>query len=112
MIFDALYESARRGELILVNGGFYHWHLRRDGQLTIREIISTQHGAGSRMLDTLKVTPGVTCIFAKCPVDLPANEWYAKRGFVLEGNERTRSGRILNLWRLSIAPTVTGDLPK
>lgn len=39
MIFETLCESAKRDELILVDGGFCHWHLRRDGQLTIREII-------------------------------------------------------------------------
>ena len=44
MIFETLYESAQRGELLLVNGGMCHWHLRRDGQLTIREIISTRPG--------------------------------------------------------------------
>lgn len=39
MIFETLNESNERGELLLVNGGMCHYHLRRDGQLTIREII-------------------------------------------------------------------------
>lgn len=103
MIFDALYESAQRGELLCVDGGFCHWHLRRDGQLTIREIISTRRGAGSRMLDILKRTPGATCIVAKCPAHLPSNEWYKRRGFTLTGTEQTRSGKGINVWHLALA---------
>jgi hypothetical protein len=100
MIFETLHESAQRGELLLVDGGMCHWHLRRDGQLTIREIISTRPGAGGEMLARLKATPGASSLFAKCPADLAANEWYARRGFVLEATETTKSGRELNHWRL------------
>lgn len=102
MIFDALYESAQRGELLLVDGGFCHWHLRRDGQLTIREIIGTERGAGSRMLDILRQTPNATSIVAKCPAHLPSNEWYNRRGFQLAATELTRSGKPLNTWRLNL----------
>lgn len=102
MIFDALYESAQRGELLLIEGGFCHWHLRRDGQLTIREIISTRPGAGQKMLTALRYTPGATSIYAKCPAELAANAWYAKRGFALEGCETTKSGKPINLWRLML----------
>jgi len=100
MIFETLYESARRGELILINGGFCHWHLRRDGQLTIREIISLRLGAGSEMLQMLLLQPAKS-IFAKCPTDLvEANEWYKKKGFTLEATETTKTGREVNHWRL------------
>lgn len=102
MIFDALYESSRRGELLLVAGGFCHWHLRRDGQLTIREIISTRPGAGSEMLERLKQTPGATCIAAKCPAHLASNEWYQRREFIFAGQEMTRTGKPINIWRLSL----------
>ena len=102
MIFQTLYESAQRRELLLLDGGFCHWHLRQDGQLTIREIISTRRGAGSAMLDVLKKTPGASSLFAKCPTDLSANDWYARRGFVCEGEEITKSGRTLKLWRLKL----------
>ncbi len=37
MIFDALYESVERNELLLIDGGFCHFHLRKDGQLTIQK---------------------------------------------------------------------------
>lgn len=109
MIFDSLYESSQRGELILVDGGMCHWHLRRDGQLTIREIISTKKGAGWLMLERLKSHPGAKSLFAKCPADLDANGWYHRRGFVLEGTETTRSGKLLNLWRLALDHTPTDD---
>ena len=105
MIFDALHESARRGELLLIDGGFCHWHLRRDGQLTIREIISTRRGAGQEMLTALRATPGVRAIVAKCPAALPSNAWYARRGFALARAETTRTGRALNVWRLELAPS-------
>ncbi len=101
MIFETLYESAKRGELLLIDGGFCHWHLRRDGQLTIREIISIRPGAGSEMLNILK-QKSAKSIFAKCPVDLQANAWYQKRRFVLENMEMTKSGRQLNHWRLTL----------
>jgi hypothetical protein len=71
MIFETLHESAQRGELLSVDGGMCHWHLRRDGQLTIREIISTKPGAGQAMLAELMSKPAQS-IFAKCPADLPA----------------------------------------
>jgi len=105
MIFDALYESAQRGELVLVAGGIAHVHLRRDGQLTIREIISTRPGAGQEMLAILRAWPGATRIVAKCPAWLSANSWYARRGFALAGTETTRTGRALNVWRLELPPS-------
>jgi len=103
MIFETLYDSAKRGELMLIDGGFCHWHLRRDGQLTIREIISTRPGAGSDMLTELMFNSGASSIFAKCPTDLPANAWYEKQGFVFEGIETTKTGRELKLWRLHLS---------
>lgn len=100
MIFETLYESSKRGELLLVDGGLCHWHLRRDGQLTIREIISLKPGQGTLMLNILRCKYGATSILAKCPVDLEANQWYQKKGFILEGIEATKTGRQLNKWRL------------
>jgi len=104
MIFETLNESAKRGELILVDGGLCHWHLRRDGQLTIREILvlpgQRSQGIGTTILDQLKQIPGALSIFAKCPSNLPANGWYERLGFQCEGTETTRTGRELILWRL------------
>ena len=102
MCFENLYESSQRGELLLIDGGMCHWHLRRDGQLTIREIISTRPGAGSVMLEQLKMTPGANCIVAKCPVDLASNQWYAKHGFEIVEVESAKSGRRINVWKLCL----------
>lgn len=99
MIFETLYESVRQGELLLIDGGLCRWHLRLDGQLTIREIISTRAGAGREMLEQLMRQPAKS-IFAKCPIDLASNEWYRRCGFTLEDVEVTRSGRLLNHWRM------------
>lgn len=101
MIFETLYKSAQREELLLIDGGMCHWHLRRDGQLTIREIIATRPGAGSEMLLYLKQQPAQS-IFAKCPADLPSNEWYQRKKFRYEGKETTRTGKEINLWRLDL----------
>ncbi len=104
MIFETLFDSSKRGELLLIAGGFCHWHLRRDGQLTIREIlVNTEaqgQGIGTRILEELRHKPGATSLFARCPADLTANGFYRKKGFVLEGTETTPRGRRLNLWRL------------
>ncbi|MBD3261991.1 MAG: N-acetyltransferase [Candidatus Altiarchaeales archaeon] len=100
--FESLWKSAQRGELILIDGGFCRFHLRKDRQLTIYEIISLRPGAGSEMLEQLRQVEGTTSIFARCPVDLDANRWYKRRGFVLEAVETTRTGRQLNCWRLSL----------
>lgn len=102
MCFENLYESTKRGELLLIAGGMCHWHLRRDGQLTIREIISQHPGGGTAMLDTLRAVPGACCIVAKCPQDLASNDWYARRGFVLDRIEQAQSGRGINVWRLEL----------
>lgn len=100
MIFEALYESLKRGELMLVENGFCHWHLRKDGQITIREIFSNSPGVGKNMLEKLKKTPNCKSILAKCPCDLESNGWYKKMGFTKIKTETTKNGRIVNVWRL------------
>jgi hypothetical protein len=105
VIFETLNESNERGELMLVDGGMCHWHLRRDGQLTIREIIVEKYqqrtGIGTWMIQQLAENVlNANSLFAKCPADLPANSWYEHMGFTLEATETTRSGRQVNHWRL------------
>lgn len=95
MIFETLHESAIKGELLLVSGGYCRWHRRRDSVTVIYEIISLRPGAGQEMLGKLERP-----IQAKCPTDLAANAWYARRGFTLIGTEQARSERVLNVWRL------------
>jgi hypothetical protein len=100
MIFETLWESAQRGELLLIDGGFCHWHLRRDGQLTIREIISLRKGAGGEMLAKLKSVEGAVSILARCPSDLHANGWYENQGFERIDIEQSKKGRKIFVWRL------------
>lgn len=106
MIFEALYDSARHGELILIDGGYCRWHLRADGQVTIREIISLRPGAGQVMLQRLRQVQGASSVLARCPARLPANDWYRRRGFKLEKVEQTKRGTEINVWRLLLSSTV------
>lgn len=96
MIFETLHESNAHGELLLLDGGYCRWHRRRDGVTVIYEILSQRPGVGQALLARLPRP-----IVAKCPADLPANAWYQRRGFVLTATETTRSGRVLNVWRLT-----------
>lgn len=102
MIFQSLNESAERDELMLVEGGICQYHLRKDNQLTIANIFSTQKGAGSLMLERLRLTPGARSLFAKCPANLEANAWYAMQGFHVERMEVTKTGRKVLHWRLDL----------
>lgn len=105
MIFETLHESAQKGELILIDGGYLRYHLRRDKTITIHEILSLKPGAGRAMLAMLVQRgrcAGATMIRAKCPADLAANGWYSRMGFAVGGTEDTPSGRKLNLWHLSL----------
>lgn len=97
MIFQSLYEAMQRKELILIDGGFCRFHRRADGQLTILEILSSKPGAGSAILKQLEAMKPFY-ILAKCPTELPANEWYKKKGFKLIRQEQTKSGKYLNVW--------------
>ena len=106
MIFQSLYESSIRGELILVDGGICHWHLRKDGQITIREIIVLPErqgsGIGSKILESLRRISGAKSIVARCPSELPANYWYKKKRFRQIGKQMTKSGKTVYIWRLSL----------
>lgn len=98
-MFTELVGSAKKNQLILVDGGICRFNLCRNGQLTIYEIVSTKKGAGSLMLRRLEATLGATSLFARCPVKLPANEWYTRRGFHVERMEIDRKGNKLLCWR-------------
>lgn len=99
MIFESLWESSQRNELLLLDGLFCHFHFRKDGQITIREIISQKPGQGKKALRILKAMNPI-CIFAKCPSYLESNKWYEKNGFMLVDTETSKSGKTINHWRL------------
>ena len=102
MIFNALWDAAQRGELLLIDGALCHYHLRRDGQLTIRDLIVLPErqgqGLGTLILHRLAATPGATSIVARCPVDLAANAWYAAHGFAHTATTTTRTQRRIVTW--------------
>ena len=106
--FESLIEANKKGEIYMIEGGYCHWHLRRDGQLTIREILSSRPGAGQEMLARLKQVPGATFILAKCPTWYDSNDWYKRRGFILDRKETTRGGSRLNIWIFPLASPTAG----
>ena len=117
MIFEVLYDAALEDELILIDGGICRFHLRRDGQLTIHEIIilpkHQKQGKGKEILDILKgykESHGATSIFAKCPIDLEANSWYKHMGFELKGVISSSTGREINLWRYPLSSIVQMEI--
>lgn len=44
MIFEVLYESALKGELILIDNGYCRYGQKVDGEVVIYEIISLKKG--------------------------------------------------------------------
>ena len=97
MIFQALNESANRGELILVNGAMCRYHIRKDGVLVIREIIvmpsERRKGLGRSIVRSLKLQSNL--IIAKCPFAYESNAFWEKVGFSLKS---TDGG--INTWQL------------
>ncbi len=99
---ETLIEAAAKDTLILIDGGFCLFNIRRDGQLTVSIIMSTRPGAGSEMLEIMKKKKALF-ILAKCPADLPSNAWYEKKGFERIRQERTKTTkRLLNVWKLNL----------
>lgn len=99
MIFSALNEAANMGELILRDGGLCRWHRRKDGLVTIREIIVLPsrrgQGVGRAMVEEVRAkNPGLT-VQACCPVSYFSNTFWSHLGFTLQST--TIKG---NLWRL------------
>lgn len=115
---DALRNSLRRGWLLVAEAeggisGFVHWWARRDGTIVVYNIVVDtpvrRLGLGSRLLravvdwaeghDSLAVQ-------LKCPVDLPANEFYAQTGFRLYSQDAGKR-RALNCWRMDLVTAGT-----
>lgn len=101
MIFSQLWEAAQRGRLILVDGGMCRFNPRRDGVLTIIEIIVLPErqgaGIGSAILNQL-IARDPVAIRAKCPADLAANAWYAAHKFKKVATEYSAKGALINVW--------------
>lgn len=97
MCFNITFDAYKKGEVIMIEGGFCRFHLRRDGQLTIHEIFSNKPGSGKKLLSIL-MEKDFKFIIAKCPSYLESNKWYEKNGFYLLAQEKTNNG-MLNVWK-------------
>lgn len=88
MIFVALEESARKGELLLVDGGMCRYHRRRDGVVVIREILvlpsRRRCGIGRNLVaEVIQVAHG-RVVRCKCPEKYAAaNQFWRAMGFTL-----------------------------
>lgn len=101
-----LCDAATRGELILVDGGFCHFHRRRDGVVTIRELLvlpsSRKQGIGKWLVERVaQNNPGAT-LRARCPASWEANAFWQAMGFVL-----AEDGAVKVWERSSTAPAAT-----
>lgn len=97
MIFPALMEAADRGELILVDGGMCRYHCRRDGVVTIREVIvlpcKRGKGIGRKLCNMVRARVGPCVkIVARCPASYESNGFWERIGFV-----KVESGEV-NVW--------------
>jgi len=106
----ALEESYKKNELEVVgNGaGFVHFHHRKDGQTTIYSLAVKQQyqkkGWGRLLLFRVicsAIESGCNRIVAKCPTDLPSNNFYQSFGFYLKTVEPGKK-RALNIWEYLI----------
>lgn len=98
MIFEALTGSAARGELICPR--LCRFHRRRDGVVCIYEIwvdpALRGDGHGRRMVNV--AAAGASLVRARCPADLPANEFWRAIGFVWKSARKLPSGRWVHTW--------------
>lgn len=91
--------------------GFVNFRIKEDKTCTLYDIAVKKEyrgkGIGTRLLNYLKrmvylTGGGGSYIQLKCPVELPANQFYQKRGFALITVEEGKK-RPLNVWRYELA---------
>ena len=90
--------------------GFVHFnHTRYGPHSSIYEIAVDPavhgQGIGSAMLAWLKQDAWEherRAILLRCPVGLPANDWYQRRRFVWQGLKGVEGKRSVNIWRLEV----------
>jgi GNAT superfamily N-acetyltransferase len=110
VVRGSLEERIRRSELLVAEIesaviGFVTFHNRRDGWTTIHELcISKGHrrrGVGRILVNAVyqhAVRSGQRGLRLKCPIDLPANGFYARVGFTRVGVEGGKR-RALAVWQ-------------
>lgn len=110
-------DSANKHELLVakISGqvkGFVRFHHRRDRLTTLYEIATAPEarnmGIGRKLVDALITdcqTVDSRCIKLSCPVELPANQFYEKLGFIrLSHRSRPGKNRPLYEWTLPVLP--------
>lgn len=89
---------ARCGALV---GGFIHFHLRRDGVVTIYDVavspLVRRQGIGKMLVETVAALSPVGKVKLKCTTTNPANLFYKRCGFTLLGTEPS-TNTTLNVW--------------
>jgi ribosomal protein S18 acetylase RimI-like enzyme len=111
----ALAEAARERRLLVAVldekvVGFVHFRCCRDGHATIYEIAvlpeHRQRGVGRALVEAVvqeAASRGCVVLQLKCPIDLPANEFYRRAGFTEAGIEEGKR-RPLRLWQKRLDP--------
>lgn len=102
MSFEILQDANLGGSLLMLDNAICLFKHRKDGYVTISAIISNEKGKGQKMLEYLKSLKSKG-IIAKCPIDLQANVWYHKNGFVVKERQTTKSGRIMNVYFMGLS---------
>lgn len=108
-----LEQAIGQGRVLVVKAagtvqGFLHFALTRRGYVTIYEIAVDPrfrgNGAGKALIEAVATkarTAGISRLRLKCPVDLPANGFYARMGFTRIAIAPGRR-RPLAIWEKSI----------
>ncbi len=112
----SLAAAITQGEIIIAADaggqllGLVHFHHRRDAQTTLYHLVvherARSQGLGRALIDALQadgIRHGKGYIQLKCPVELPANVFYARAGFAQVTCEAGKA-RALNVWRLPLGP--------
>lgn len=110
IVRSAMSRSIETGEVIIaVSGeqrlcGFVQFRHRKDEQTTLYNIVVDpsvkNQGVGRLMIQELAadaIKNQKQVILLRCPVDLPANDFYRRCGFMLDRVEKGKS-RPLNIW--------------
>ena len=103
---DSLYVLLKDGVVL----GFIQYYIKKTKpEITIHRICVKQDcrrsGYGKLLLQVLItecLSSSVQLIRLKCPVGIPANQFYQSTGFIFKGESLARTGRALNCWELEI----------
>lgn len=114
----AIQGSIQRAEVVVAANhrgvlGMIRYHHRRDKVTTLHEIaVAPGHqgqGIGRSLLERLEEEArgrGQTHVRLKCPVDLPANGFYARLGFTRIAIEEGKR-RLLAVWEKQLPPSMS-----